>query len=979
MMNKTGWDYDRAYAAYRKAYKEHGICFADYMKYCFYDIPEEQHAARWQEIQQKKEGEEKRKALRESRIAKVVKKTGWDRDKAYASYRKAYEKHGIRFADYIKYQFYDIPEERHAAKWQEIREKKAMKEEQKVQRERRTAAVMKATGWDPDTAYAAYHKAYTDHRIRYADYMEHRFYAIPAEEHAARWQEIQETEKAKKKRERQEQKENCICKVMNLTGWSRDEATAKIADAHKRTGCSTLEYYEYRFFEMTDQQQSEVCLGKTKSAVNELYNLNKFFINMTHDKARCNFYFEKFLKRAWCLNTDISKAEFISRFSNSVRVIYKPILGHRGFGVEALDINPQNAGEIYDKLVAYPEGVVEEYVVQHPELSRMCPASVNTLRVVTVCSKRRSVTPDGKHMDIAYATLRIGAGNSVVDNFHSGGICAAVDLATGKLTTHGTDMDCHVFKTHPMTGVTIKGFQIPCFEEAMDMVRQACQMEMAEGLIGWDIAISENGPVLIEVNMDPGTVLLSTPYAIDKIPSKCVMQKYIFDDGLETRPIYSVMVATGWDYEKAEAAMHTAKERYGIRFADYLRYRFFEIPEEEQEDEWEKITDELKKRKSAPSKAEEKARLREENIQKIMAATGWNREKTEQDLAEARKEIGCSHIEYLRYKFYELTDKERLRFCLWVDRVALSKRYTTDREFALLTRNKAESNKYLEEFLHRKWAANTELSLEKFAELAKDCPRLIYKPLKNVGGHGIEVFDVDPEHLEELRRTLVRLPEAVVEECLVQHHELNRLCPGSVNTIRVGAITSKNGPVTPDGRDTDIAYAILRMGSGTSVVDNLGSGGMCAAVDLHTGELITNAIDRLNNEFECHPYTGVKIKGFRIPYFEEAMQMVIDACHKERTQGYIGWDVAITENGPALIELNDTPGSDGVAVPYTYENVNTKIILRKYLFDYDECQKCVAAVEEKTGWSHEKTLKAMTEAWKENGTSFADFAASYCD
>ncbi|MDQ9790964.1 sugar-transfer associated ATP-grasp domain-containing protein, partial [Acinetobacter baumannii] len=61
-------------------------------------------------------------------------------------------------------------------------------------------------------------------------------------------------------------------------------------------------------------------------------------------------------------------------------------------------------------------------------------------------------------MDIAYASLRIGGGTSIIDNFHGGGMVAVADLKTGELVTDGADMAGNVYKTHPMTGIMIKGF-----------------------------------------------------------------------------------------------------------------------------------------------------------------------------------------------------------------------------------------------------------------------------------------------------------------------------------------------------------------------------------------------------------------------------------------------------------------------------------------------------------------------------------------
>ena len=217
----------------------------------------------------------------------------------------------------------------------------------------------------------------------------------------------------------------------------------------------------------------------------------------------------------------------INTFKDIDRIIYKPIDGNRGRGIRAFEVSDDNIESVYEELSNCPTGVVEAFVVQHSELSKLSPDSVNTIRIVSISSNKRSVTDNGDKVDIAYASLRIGGGGSVVDNFHSGGMVAAIDMKTGKLVTNAADMAGNVFTKHPVTGIEIKGFEIPYFSEALEMVKDAVRKNKIEGYLGWDVAISETGPVLIEVNARPGVVLLSMPYAAEKKGMKHIMEKYM--------------------------------------------------------------------------------------------------------------------------------------------------------------------------------------------------------------------------------------------------------------------------------------------------------------------------------------------------------------------------------------------------------------------------------------------------------------------
>lgn len=343
---------------------------------------------------------------------------------------------------------------------------------------------------------------------------------------------VEEVVKPDPKKERKEQilkkkKEAAIHQTMELTGWDEAYATAKFEDAYKRTKCTPKEYVMYRFYEIPEEKQETYYLSCYQHILQEKYNANKKFTKMLYDKEQTNLYFAEYVRRPWCVNTKVTKEEFMEIFKNSKRVIYKPNAGHRGYGVKAFYLRKKTIDEVYEKLSTYPEGVVEEYIIQHPEMSKLSPSSVNSLRFVTISSNTKAVTPDGKKMDVAYSMVRIGRGKSIVDNLHSGGMVANVDMATGMLETNGADRDGKMYTEHPETHIVLKGFKVPYFEEALDMVKEAIEKYKVEGYIGWDIAITEDGPKLLEVNDRPGADGLQTAYAQEYIGVKHVMEKYL--------------------------------------------------------------------------------------------------------------------------------------------------------------------------------------------------------------------------------------------------------------------------------------------------------------------------------------------------------------------------------------------------------------------------------------------------------------------
>ena len=142
----------------------------------------------------------------------------------------------------------------------------------------------------------------------------------------------------------------------------------------------------------------------------------------------------------------------------------------------------------------------------------------------------------------------------------------------------------------------------------------------------------------------------------------------------------------------------------------------------------------------------------------------------------------------------------------------------------------------------------------------------------------------------------------VIEEVVIQHPDMNRINPGSVNTIRVYTVLS-------DGV-SNMVYACIRMGNSDRPVDNINAGGMYSPIDLETGKIACAACDKQRIVYERHPRSGCLLKGYQIPYWDKVMDICREAAHKVPQMGYIGWDVAITKDGPLFIEANNMPGHD---------------------------------------------------------------------
>ena len=131
---------------------------------------------------------------------------------------------------------------------------------------------------------------------------------------------------------------------------------------------------------------------------------------------------------------------------------------------------------------------------QREELARFHPQSVNTLRLNTIRCK--------DSIEVVWAILRYGRNNRIVDNAHFGGLFSVID-DNGVAVAAG-DVDRHQYVTHPDTGVCLTGFKVPDWEKACEMVRSLATKVGDLRFIGWDLAFTDRGWILVEANTSPG-------------------------------------------------------------------------------------------------------------------------------------------------------------------------------------------------------------------------------------------------------------------------------------------------------------------------------------------------------------------------------------------------------------------------------------------------------------------------------------------
>jgi hypothetical protein len=104
------------------------------------------------------------------------------------------------------------------------------------------------------------------------------------------------------------------------------------------------------------------------------------------------------------------------------------------------------------------------------------------------------------------STIRFGAGGNRVDNWSVGGVALSLDLNTGRLSPEGLDKRGELVDRHPDTGVVFADFRLPDHERVREFGEYVQASFPYFGMLGLDVAITPEGPLLIEINAFPDIV-----------------------------------------------------------------------------------------------------------------------------------------------------------------------------------------------------------------------------------------------------------------------------------------------------------------------------------------------------------------------------------------------------------------------------------------------------------------------------------------
>ncbi len=247
---------------------------------------------------------------------------------------------------------------------------------------------------------------------------------------------------------------------------------------------------------------------------------NKLFFALLSEKSPLNtpklisynlgntFYYNNTIKLIYNKSELVSFFEHVFTVDNLEGLFFRPPSDYGGKGCFKLT-RTSLKNELEDKFDSLTNGyyVHTKIIEQHREINKIHDKSVSTIRIISLITSEN-------HPEIISAFMRFGVGYSVVDNSSSGGFFVGVNMNEGTLKKEGhylLDYGGKVVHEHPDSSFKFEGFKVPYFKEACEEVLKGVEV-IPDRFIGWDVAITPNGPIIVEANSGPHLLSVEMGY-----------------------------------------------------------------------------------------------------------------------------------------------------------------------------------------------------------------------------------------------------------------------------------------------------------------------------------------------------------------------------------------------------------------------------------------------------------------------------------
>lgn len=247
---------------------------------------------------------------------------------------------------------------------------------------------------------------------------------------------------------------------------------------------------DYKMFSMyllnNKERKTILTSGKNLILTNKLNDYSK--LHIFENKNEFNEVFGDYLKRKWMFINRKNYNEFECFIKNMDYIIAKPNDNIEGKRIEKIKVGDYSIKELYNYLKDKDLLLVEEVIKQHNYLNKLYSKSINRVTVVTIL-----------YNDITYIiSINLNLGNnSIVDSLKRGGMTNKIDIETGTSLHPFCDRGLNNYYFHPVTKEKINNIKLPYINEIKSLVKDLSKIIKTVRYVSWDIAITNDGPILI--------------------------------------------------------------------------------------------------------------------------------------------------------------------------------------------------------------------------------------------------------------------------------------------------------------------------------------------------------------------------------------------------------------------------------------------------------------------------------------------------
>ena len=308
--------------------------------------------------------------------------------------------------------------------------------------------------------------------------------------------------------------------VHERTGKNKAAIFLDMMGCTAKYGAGYYDYLIFGFANLTAAQRATYVTRGVSKKLNEYLNDPKY-TDIFDDKAQFNKRFAKYIRRKWLVLPESTKEQVRDFVQGKDEVFVKILDGECSHGCERIHMKDwPDFDALYDHIQKGKFGLLEDIVDQHPDVEALHPGSVNCQRVITLLD-------DAGEPHCLYVVQKMGLGDSFVD---CNCLYSPVDIETGKIKFPGHSGNTPlgiVYDEQPDTHIKLVGYQLPFVKEAVAMCLEAAKVVPQVRYVGWDVAISKDGPEFIEGNTycahDFWQLPPHTPEKTGKLPE---FQKY---------------------------------------------------------------------------------------------------------------------------------------------------------------------------------------------------------------------------------------------------------------------------------------------------------------------------------------------------------------------------------------------------------------------------------------------------------------------